>query len=262
MKIQVLIAALNQDKKILKKLNIQTDAILSNQCDENNIEEFKYGKNNIVCLNFKERGVGLNRNNALMRANADVVLFADDDISYVDGYDAIVEKEFEKHPDADMIIFNVINKDERKRYEIKSSKRVHKFNCLRYGAVRIAVKLESIKKNNIYFNLLFGGGTKYGSGEDSIFIYDCVKSGMKIYTSPEVILTIPKTDSTWFDGYNEKYFYDKGALLTRIFGRFNLIRMYVFLLKNKKNVDNSSIDFKIAYKYMKNGRNEFLNEKG
>ena len=52
MKVQVLIAALNQEKDIVKKLNIQTDAILSNQCDENKVEEFKYEKNNILCLNF------------------------------------------------------------------------------------------------------------------------------------------------------------------------------------------------------------------
>ena len=255
MKIQVLIAALNQEKDIVKKLNIQTDAIISNQCDENKVEEFKYKKNNILCLNFKERGVGLNRNNALMRANADVVLFADDDICYVDGYEDIIEKEFKKHPNADMIVFNVINKDERKRYEIKSSKRVHKFNCLRYGAVRIAVKLESIKKKNIYFNLLFGGGAKYGSGEDSIFIYDCIKSGMKVYTSPEVILTIPKSDSTWFEGYNEKYFYDKGALMARIFGRKANIIIPVFLLKNRKTI--KKIKSKTAYELMRKGCREF-----
>ena len=261
MKIQVLVAAMNQkNHKLLKKMNIQTDAIVSNQCEENYIEKVRYNNHDISFLNFCEKGVGLNRNNALMRANADIVLFADEDIIYVDGYKDIIEKEFAKNCDADMIIFNVKNEDNRKRYEIKSTKRVHKYNCLRYGAVRIAVKLNSIKKKNIYFNLLFGGGTKYGSGEDSIFIYDCISSGMKVYTSPKTILTIPKSQSTWFKGYDEKYFFDKGALLTRIFGKFNFIQIIMYIIKNRNNF-GKKLKIKTVYKYMNNGRKDFLNEK-
>ena len=98
-------------------------------------------------------------------------------------------------------------------------------------------------------------GTQFGSGEDSIFIYDCIKSGMKVYTSPEIILTIPKSDSTWFEGYNEKYFYDKGALMARIFGRKANIIIPVFLLKNRKTI--KKIKSKTAYELMRKGCREF-----
>jgi hypothetical protein len=43
-KVQVLIASMNQvDHSLLSKMNIQTDAIVGNQCDKNEIETFTYG---------------------------------------------------------------------------------------------------------------------------------------------------------------------------------------------------------------------------
>lgn len=256
MKIQVLVAAMEQnDHSLLEKLNIKTDAIVANQGSNNYIEKFRYNENEITYLNFTEKGVGRNRNNALMRADADVVLFADDDIVYVDNYKEIIEAEFAKHKDADMIVFNIKNEDDRPRYVITSSKRVRKYNCLRYGAVRIAIKLDSIRKNNIWFSLLFGGGAKYGSGEDSIFIYDCISCGLKAYTSSSVILTVPKSDSTWFDGYTDKYFYDKGALYKAIFGKKAIVMALIFMLKNIS--ETKTIGIKTAWFQICRGIKEF-----
>ena len=69
MKIQVLVAAMHQsDHSLIDKMNITTDAIVGNQCDFDSVEHFEHNSNKITYLNFKERGVGLNRNNTLMRA--------------------------------------------------------------------------------------------------------------------------------------------------------------------------------------------------
>ena len=45
-------------------------------------------------MSFTERGVGLSRNNALMRASADICLFADDDIIYENNYKEILNRYF------------------------------------------------------------------------------------------------------------------------------------------------------------------------
>jgi len=92
------------DHSLLEKMNIQSDAIIGNQCNRNEIEEFNYNGNTIKYLSFPERGVGLNRNNALMRATADICLFADDDVRYVDNYKDIIIEAFEQNPKADMIV--------------------------------------------------------------------------------------------------------------------------------------------------------------
>lgn len=221
MRIQVLTAAMHQtDHSLVEKMNIKTDAIIANQCDVNSIEQFSVGKQNITYLNFAERGVGLNRNNALMRANADVCLFADDDMVYEDDYVQTVEKAYAEFPDADVIIFNLIEK-ETKRYIIEKPSRVGKLNFLRYGAARVSFKLSSVRANGIYFNQCFGGGTEHSHGEDSIFLSDCLKKGLRVYAYPAYIATLTEErPSTWESDNMEKYIKDQGVLYRQISRRW------------------------------------------
>lgn len=221
MKVQVLVAAMNQtDHTLLEKMNINSDVIVGNQCDSNSVEKFKYKGYEAIYLNFNERGVGLNRNNALMRATGDVCLFADDDMVYVDNYVEKVQAAFERYADADVIIFNLIEKTPT-RYIIKKPMKVNRLNYLRYGTARIAVKLESIKRNAIYFNQCFGGGTEYSHGEDNLFLTACLDKGLKIYAVPEYIAELTEErESTWNSGYDEKYLRDQGCLYKAISRRW------------------------------------------
>ena len=76
MTVQVLVAAVGQnDQSLLNKMNIQSDVIVGNQCNCNSVEKFSFRGHRAMYLNFAERGVGLNRNNALMRADGDICLF-------------------------------------------------------------------------------------------------------------------------------------------------------------------------------------------
>lgn len=213
MRIQVLIAAMNQtDHSLISKMNIQTDAIVGNQCNYNLIEEFWENGNRIRYLNFAERGVGLNRNNTLMRADGDICLFADDDMVYEDNYAEIIERAFLDNPDADVMVFNLKEKSVRCKMVTKK-RRVGYLNFLRYGTARIAVKLSSIRKNGIYFNQCFGGGTEHCHGEDNLFLNECLNKGLKVIAVPEYIATLTEErPSTWNNGYNEKYLADQGCL--------------------------------------------------
>ena len=209
--VQVLVAAMNQeDHSLLENLNIQSDVIVGNQCKRNEIEQFDWQNHKVIYLNFAERGVGRNRNNSLMRATGDICLFADDDMRYVDDYPAIVKKCFEEHPKADVIIFNLIEKN-TKRYIITKAHKVGPLCFLRYGAARIAVRRKKIMEQGIFFNLCFGGGTEHSCGEDSLFLADCLKRGLHVVAVPVFIAELTEErESTWFDGYTDKYFADKG----------------------------------------------------
>ncbi|MDE5994463.1 MAG: glycosyltransferase family 2 protein [Oscillospiraceae bacterium] len=213
MRIQVLVAAVNQtDYSLAEKMNIRTDAIIGNQCDRNSVEEFDHNGNNIKYYSFAERGVGLNRNNTLMRADADICLFADDDMVYEDNYADIVEKAFSTNPTADVIVFNLKEKETTRKLITKKTK-VGYLNYLRYGTARIAVRLSSIKKYGIYFNQCFGGGTEHCHGEDNLFLNACLKNGLKIIAVPEYIATLTnERASSWNNGYDEKYLHDQGIL--------------------------------------------------
>ncbi|MBQ8849449.1 MAG: glycosyltransferase [Clostridia bacterium] len=213
MKIQVLIATMHQkDHSLLEKMNIQTDAIVGNQCDRNEVEDFVLNGHNIKYLSFAERGVGLNRNNALMRADADVCLFADDDMVYENNYAETVERAFSENPDADVIVFNLRENVVTRRIITKKTN-VGYFNYLRYGTARVAIRLSSVKRNGIYFNQCFGGGTEYCHGEDNIFLNSCLKKGLKIVAVPEYIASLTEERaSSWNNGYDEKYIRDQGIL--------------------------------------------------
>ncbi len=184
MKVEVLVATMDQlDHSLLKKMNIQSDAIITNQCNRNEVETIKYNTHDIRYYSFREKGVGLNRNNALMRAKGDISIFADDDLVYVDNYAEIIKKQFLENPTADVIIFNLIE-EKPKRYIIKEKFNVGYLNYMRFGAARIAVKTRSITKNGIFFNLHFGGGTEHSAGEDVLFLTDCLKKKLNIIAVP------------------------------------------------------------------------------
>ena len=224
-KVQVLIATMNQkDHSLLKKMNIKSDAIVGNQCGIDKVEHFKYEGYDVAFYSFAEKGVGLNRNNALIRATGEICLFADDDMVYVDDYVEIVKSAFKSHPYADALIFNINTEggNQQRRYNYRV-KRIRTYNSLNYGAVRLAVRLDSIKKNRICFSQLFGGGTVYSSGEDSLIIRDMLRHGFKIFAIPKVIATVDQTTSTWFSGYHEKFFYDKGALMKAMFPKTHFL---------------------------------------
>lgn len=213
MTVQVLVAAMHQtDHSLLEKMNIQSDAIVANQCDRNEIEDFQWNGHKIRYLNFAERGVGLNRNNALMRADGDICLFSDDDMCYCDGYAQKLEEAFRENPDADVLVFNLIEKVPT-RYVIEKRSRVHYLNFLRYGTARVAVRREAVRNQGIYFNQCFGGGTEHCHGEDNLFLAACLQKGLKIIAVPLFLAELTEErPSSWNTGYDEKYLRDQGIL--------------------------------------------------
>lgn len=242
MKIQVLVATMYQkNHTLLKKMNIKSNAIIGNQCNCNGVEKFKYNEHDIIYLNFNEKGVGLNRNNALMRATGDICLFADDDMIYKDNYVEIVEKAFNENPKADVLIFNLIEKNPR-RYIIKKKCKINYFNYMRYGTARIAVKLKSIKENGIYFNQCFGGGTEHCHGEDNLFLTECLNKKLNIYAIPEYIATLTEErESTWEQVTIDKYLEDQGYLYKKISPRFYKVLCLQNAIKRRKFYGNSII---------------------
>ncbi|MGP4064074.1 glycosyltransferase [Oceanobacillus sp. M65] len=260
MKIEVLVSTMNQENlSIVEKMNIQSDSIIINQTNKNDYCEDVFCGKNIKMYSFNERGVGLSRNNALMRSKADICLMADDDMVYVDEYEQKVIKAFQKQPNADMIMFNVPihKKNGSIKVKVKKNGRIRFINALKYGTVNIAFKREAIMKKNILFSLLFGGGTRYSSGEDSIFITDALKNKLKIYSSTETIAEINEDGSTWFNGFNKKYLYDRGALYKKIGGNKALLLNLQFVLRHRKKYNN---DFRMleALGIMMNGSKDYF----
>ncbi len=115
-RLQILVSAVNKDPhRLINSMDIASDAIIVNQLigdevpagvvpadQENEVDEFK-----ARILNRQEKGVGLSRNTALEAADHEIIQFGDDDIVYDEGYAETILAEFDAHPEADVLVFNV-----------------------------------------------------------------------------------------------------------------------------------------------------------
>lgn len=225
----------------MEKMNLSAESILVHQCDRNAYEELECKGQKVRCYHFAERGVGLSRNNALLRADGDIAVFADEDIEYDSDAAQKIIAEFEKHPEADMLLFNVKVTKERRTYWTDSFHRVRWFNCGRYPAYSFAIRTRKMHEKNLTFSLLFGGGARFSNGEDSLFISDCLKAGLKVYAVPVCIGEEIPRPSTWFFGYNEKFFYDRGVLYHYLYGRMAHLWGLRFMLKMKSALEIQNV---------------------
>lgn len=233
---QVLVATMGQkDLSLLDKMNISCHAVIANQADRNEI----LVSDRATMVTTATRGVGLNRNIALLASDAEILLFADDDLVYYDGMAQAVQAAFRENPQADVLIFGVDitrNGQVTERRHLKN-KRLRVWNAMRFGTYAIAIRRQKLLQHNVTFNQNFGGGCPFSSGEDSLFLKACFDAGLKVYANEYVLGTCAKDVSSWFVGHNEKYFYDKGVLMRCLFPNCPRLMALYFGIRFKRETE-------------------------
>ena len=254
MSFQLLISTVDQKNyDLLKKMNVQSDAVVVNQCDHDSLAEFEFQGHKIKWICMSGRGVGLSRNTALSHATADIILFADDDVTYATNYQAEVEKAFETNSKADVICFNIDLVNSVKNFGYRNNqkdKKLNLFNSMRYGACRIAARRKALWKKRISFSLLFGGGAEFSCGEDSLFIRDCYKNGLKLYASTYTLGQVDDSQSSWYRGVQNKLFIDRGILLYCAFPVLHHV-LYVYYAYRMRTLANGYTMLKILKLFQK-----------
>lgn len=242
-RLQMLVSAVNKKALDLPGImNIESDAIIVDQligdagkefeCELSDQEEIIKG-NTIRILRRCEKGVGLSRNTGLFNAESEIIQFADDDIIYDAGYSQRILEEFDAHPEADILLFNVKAQAGRETYWNKDYARISWMNYGRYPAYAICARRDKLIQAGVKYSLLFGGGAPYMNGEDSLFLHDCLKAGLSIYRTTAVLGHEQQNESTWFKGYTEKFFFDRGVLYHFLYGKMAFVWGFRFLLKNR-----------------------------
>lgn len=221
-KLTVLVTTMHQtDLEIYKRMNLQTDAVIANQASDNWERTEQIDGNMVKMVTTDTRGLSKNRNIALAHtdASAKYLLFSDDDLRFYDGYEQTVLSAFAKLPDADAIKFNSHCVSERKisMASIKEAHRANRREVTSWGVCVLAVRAAWLKTDGILFNERFGTGTPNYCGEDSIFLQELFKKQWKVYAHPAVIADIDQADSSWFEGYTEKYFTVAGMVLSEMY---------------------------------------------
>ena len=261
-RLQVHVVTIGQtDFSLLQKMNIQCDALIGNQgMRENSIAAARFRGYEATMYSWKETGVGLNRNNLLLRGDSEIILFADDDVVYDDGYAETVIQAFDAHPEADGILFDVIPLPETIPPALnKTWHRIRWYNCQRYGSPRLAVRSRTLREKNIYFSLLFGGGAAYSSGEDTLFISQLLRAGAKLYACPRRIGVVSFAE-TWFSGYNEKYFQDKGVFFYCLSRRYARLLCLQYCIR-KRRLFAEAYSWRKAFHLMLRGIRQYVHGK-
>ena len=291
MRVETLVSCVDKEETALAlTMGLEEDAIIVNQTSEageycffmregqiiiaddgektsevispDDAEETSKKNGRLQCVRMKERGVGLSRNTAMNRMDkaGEVCLFSDEDIRYKKGYTERIKEEYASHPEADMILFNVRVNPSRRTYWNDTFKRIRFYNYGRYPAYSISARKKVLLESGVQYSLLFGGGAKYSNGEDSLFLKDCLHAGLRIYASPVCLgeeEERPATEnaSTWFTGYHEKFFHDRGVLYAFLYGPMKYVMAWVFLIRKRKTMCRE-ISIWQAAKYMKEGIRE------
>lgn len=221
-KVQILVTTMHkQDDSIFEKMNLQTDAVIANQADFDSLDEKSHGKNKVRLVTTKTRGLSKNRNIAIDNIGEDIeyVVFSDDDMIWKDGYEDIILDSFKKYPDCSALKFNV-NCVSKRKISMKNFTEFHiasRSEVGSWGVCGLALKADIVRKKNINFNERFGAGTTNYCGEDTIFLQELFKKKYMIGCVPDIIADIDQTNSSWFNGYDEKYFTVSGMILQEIY---------------------------------------------
>lgn len=232
MKFQVLLSCMYQnDTSIINESNLNTvSTLVINQTDV--LDDKLVNVSDLhTFYNVDSRGLSVSRNIAIETTDADVCLLADDDEVFIEDLENTVLNAYNKLTDADLIVFNISKRPVKLGH---TERKLKKYELLKVSSCQISFKLNTIR-GRVAFDPNLGAGTGNGASEENLFLLNCHSLGLKIYYQPIEIATLTEKKSTWFDGYNETYFYNRGRTTRYIFGLplSILYGLYFVIMKRK-----------------------------
>lgn len=246
MTLEVLISCMNQaDAAIIRRTKVQSNVLVVNQCSVNKEESFTFqnSREELCTANIfytTERGLSRSRNMAVYKAKSDICLVCDDDETLEDDYVQTIVSAFEQNPTMDILTFKVHSP--RKLSYPSHRKKVGYIEAMKTVSWQIAFRRERIVEKGIRFDEKMGSGTGNGGGEENKFLFDCIKKGLKIQYIPEWIASVAQTESQWFKGFTNEFFYNKGWTNRRLLGlplAWCYIIYFSIMRRNKYRKDNT-----------------------
>lgn len=239
MKLQILMSCMYQeDNELVVKSQITGDVIVINQCDREAYAEYTTARGIAQMFFTTQRGLTKSRNMALSKSSADICLLCDDDEIFVPEYEKRILKAYENLPEADVIIFKMKNRQPSFEDQVL---RLRFPKTMKVSSWQISFKKESLQRAGIKFDELMGAGTGNGAEEELKFLTDCERAGLKIFYVPSVIASVAQTESTWFEGFDEQFFINRGATTRYIMGAPLAVIYAVYYIVKKRKMYESDI---------------------
>lgn len=239
MKLEILMSCMHQtDDTLVRKSRLTGDVVVINQCDREHYEEYKTPAGTARIFSTKQRGLTRSRNMAIERSNADVCLLCDDDEVFVPDYEEKILRAYEQLPQADVIIFKMVN---RAPSFADRTMRLRFPRTIKVSSWQISFRPARLAAAGVGFDELLGAGTENGAEEELKFLTDCEKAGLQIWYIPEEIASVAQEESTWFGGFTERFFENRGATTRYILG-VPLASLYaVYYVLRKKNLYRGTV---------------------
>ena len=216
MKLEVLMSCLcQQDDALVQNSGLTGDVVVINQCDREAYNEYPTLSGTARMYSVTERGLTKSRNMAIDNARGDVCLICDDDEVFVSDYEKRILDAYKELPQADVVIFKMIGRPASfpdKTVELKFPK------TMKVSSWQISFRREKLLASGVRFDTLLGAGSGNGAEEELKFLLDCQRAGLKIYYAPVEIASVAQEESTWFGGFTETFFENRGATTRYILG--------------------------------------------
>ena len=234
MTLEVLMSCMHQsDDTLVRKAGLTGNVLVINQCDHSGYAEFPTSNGMARVFSTPQRGLTKSRNVAISKATAEVCLLCDDDEVFVPNYEAAILAAYKEYPQADVIIFKMVNRppsfpDQPMRLRFPKTMKVSSW--------QISFRKEKLLAAGVQFDELLGAGTGNGAEEELKFLLDCERAGLVIYYVPTEIASVAQEASTWFGGFSETFFENRGATTRYILGT-GLASVYaVYYVLRKKGM--------------------------
>lgn len=203
------------DDSLVRSSCITGDVLVINQCDRNAEAVYSTPQGTARMISTTERGLTKSRNLAIANSKADICLLCDDDEKFLPDYERTILQAYQDFPQADVLAFKILDQPKTLPDRIL---RLRFPKLLNVSSWQISFRRESLLKNGVRFDELLGAGSGNGAEEELKFLLDCQRAGLKIWYIPTAIASVGQGDSTWFHGFDQEFFYNRGATTRYILG--------------------------------------------
>ena len=259
MNIEHIVSTMNRDEyTFLTHMQMKTPCLVVNQNRAKRYEELSL-PNGVAArvVSTPETGLSRSRNMLLKNALGDICIITDDDVEYEEEYQSIIASAYERHPDADIIVFQFTHeKGKNTRCRYKKDVQMHIWNISKAASVEITFKRESVLQAGISFDVLLGLGAEFPSGEENAFLADALRGGLKIYHVPATICFAVEAHSVRGSEEIKGYLETKGASFYRIYQGWFLLFALAFIVLKKRSLLGGISVIK-AYSHMRAGRKAY-----
>ena len=206
---------LSDSEEMIKRSHITSDTVIINQCDEENYKEENICNALIRTFSVTDRGLTKSRNLAISKSQADICIICDDDEIFNEGYEKAVSSAYDALPDADIIIFDMVDRPLKWGNSIK---RLGYIDLMSVSSWQITFRREKLLASGVLFDENMGAGSGNGAEEEFRFLTQCRKAKLRIYHYPFRLASVAQTQSTWFKGFDEEFFVNRGNTTRYIMG--------------------------------------------